>query len=205
VIPDDSYGGFGGTIILTSSGHVHVGVSAAPVALPLPAAPTTGTVVTTINANLTLPGNILIDGTVTTDALAGIRILTSTGGDIVVRGTLNAGDPGLGKALDLRLSAPNGTVYILGAINTFNTDGTNDGSAGGALLVDAGRIVVTGAINTHGEDHPGATAGKGGDVTFTIVPSGTDILFQGGSITTTGGASGGAAGGDGGKIQLLAL
>src|SRR5262249_27915051 len=74
-----------------------------------PTAPTTGTPLSSITSDITqTSGNILISGSVTTDAVAA-RSITASAGDIVVSGTLQSADNGAGQT-NLSLSAPNGTV-----------------------------------------------------------------------------------------------
>lgn len=208
-VPDNSYGGFAGAMSVRSTGDIRIGVNAAPAAPAIPAAPTTGTVLSAIAGDITDPGTLILSGQVTTDTGAAVRTITSTGGDVVVSGTLNSGDT-LGAApVNLVINALSGTVYITGSIITMNTDGTADGQAGGSVTINAARIVFQGTIITRGEPHAAGNAGAGGAVRFVIDPLGSDILLSGGSITTTGGSCAGVAAnataGGGGTIDLQAV
>lgn len=204
-----SFGGNGGDIEIYSKGHLYAGVTPAPEPPGLPTPPSSGFVVTSIAANVVQAGTILLSGTVTTASVSANYSITSTGGDIVISGTLNAGDPGTGKPANLSLNAPNGTVYITGVINAFNADGTLNGDAGGNVQVTAARIVFTGTIDAHGEANATGTGGNGGIVSLdTDSVGGTDILVRGGSMTSAAGATTGpgptATGGNGAPILLTA-
>ena len=164
-------GGPGGALYIGAWEEVSAGESALiPTAPAVPAAPTMGTTLPIIAGPLSttaVAGTVLISGTVVGDA-SGTVTITSNGGDIVVSGSLTSGDvvPGPSVPDNITLNAPNGTVYVLGTISTRNTDGTLDGDAGGTVTINAMRIVLTGTIDTRGEDSSLATVGDGGAVTL---------------------------------------
>lgn len=200
----DGTGGSGGTIEGYATGTLNIGASLATLSVPaIPSAPTSGTTLTAISGDVTQPGNVLISGTVNVTATTPVTI-ESSNADLVVSGTLNAYDPGSGATAGITLRAPNGTVFVSGAVRTVNTDGTSDGDAAGAITIAARRIVITGQIDASGETHTAGAGGNGGDVTLTILPDGDHIYFTAGSIKTPGG-SGTTAGGAGGDVAMSAV
>lgn len=203
-------GGRGGVVQVYSAGDITAGSSALPAAPVLPTPPAAGLEVTALAGSIIQVGDVVLRGTVTSNTLMGSYSITSTNGSILVSGTLNAGDPGAGKPVDLNLSAPNGTVYVTGTINTFNTDGVASGDVGGNVNISAARIVFTGRIDTHGEDNAGGNGGNGGIVQMDtdLVAAGTSVQLSGGSIVTNAGRSSGpgptATGGNAGPLLLTA-
>lgn len=200
----DGTGGDGGTVEGYAQETLNVGASLATLSVPpAPAAPTSGTSLSFVFANVSQPGNILISGTVNVAATTPVTI-ESTDADIVVSGTLNAYDPGSGGTAKITLSAPNGTVFVTGVVRTANTDGTSDGDAAADLTIQARRIVITGQIDAAGEAHTAGAGGAGGAVALTILSGGDHIYFNAGSIKTSGG-SGTTAGGAGGAVTMSAV
>ncbi len=204
----DGVGGTGGDFRVTANGNISLGSPSFPPSAPAaPAAPalTISSEVTGLG-NVARQGSILIAGNVTTAASTPITI-HSNNGDIVVSGTLQSGDTGAAQS-SINLEAPNGTVYITGTVRTAGSDAASNGRAGGNLVIDAARVVLTGTIDTHGVTNTNANGGNGGDVD--IKSSQGAIYFTSGSINTSGGSAtdtgGNAAvlGGQGGFVQLNA-
>jgi hypothetical protein len=140
-----------------------------------------------LSADVTVAGSVRLDGTLVAGGVDPIRQITSTGGDILVNGTLSGGDAG-GGTRGLTLLAPNGTVYVNG---TIDSSGTNAGQNGGAITIAAKRVVILGGISAVGAD--GARGGSGGTVTIAA----TELAFLGGPVQVHGGAGtmfGGAGG-----------
>src|SRR5579862_4942544 len=205
--PANITGGAGGAMSVFTQGPISIGTgNPAPVPPVTPTPPTTGTSLSSIAADVSLAGTILIPGSVTTDAAAAVRNISSTNGDIVVSGLLQAGRPTGASPVtmvNLSLSAPNGTVYVTGTISTADVDGLSDGDNAGTISISANRIVLTGTLNANGDANSAGTGGVGGAVTLTIGGAGDHIFFTGGSISTLGG-SGTTAGGAGGNVSLSA-
>lgn len=200
-------GGNGGFVSANALGPVFVGVNAAPQAPDLPAAPTAGTVVGNWTGVQTVAnGNAIVSGAVTASPTAGAASLVCSEGDIVISGTLTAGDNGATET-NLTLSAPGGTVWITGSIRTGRVDATANGDSAGTLTVSALRIIFTGTIHGQGEDNPAGDGGQGADVILdTEGGNATSILLVGGSMDTTGGNASGAGvtGGSGGDLLTYA-
>lgn len=158
-----------------------------------------------IIAGAPIAGNVLISSTLQI-AAAGVNpaaIVTNTG-DVVVRGTLIAERSSGSTTNAINISAPSGTIYILGSIQTSGTPGTIDNPNAGNLSLTAKRIVVDGTVDASGEASTTAAGGHGGTVTLdTTGAGGTDILFTGGILKTAGG-SGVSQGGSGGNVSLSA-
>jgi len=207
----DGTGGAGGTFSVTASGLISLGSPAFVPAVPsAPTPPSTfaSTPVSPLPAATTSAGSIHLTGVLAASGAVTVTV-TSTNGDIVFDGLLQAGDSGGGTQTNIVLNAPNGTVYIQGTIQTFGNDALSNGRAGGNLTISAARVVITGPIDTHGVANttlPGINGGKGGDIDLssTVGP----IFVTSGAITTTGGAvvdtaaSVSIRGGDGGFLRL---
>jgi hypothetical protein len=182
----------GGTIQIVAQGAITLGASApAPPPVPEPSADAVAADSAALAADVTAGSSIRIDGTVTVDGNEAVRQITSTGGDLFVSGSLHAGGAGA-TARGLRLSAPNGTVYVVGEVDT---SGTSAGQGGGPIMIDAQRVVVTGAIAANGAGGP--NGGNGG--VLTIVAA--DLVFLGGPVQARGGA-GTVTGGAGGALVV---
>ena len=182
-------GGFGGSVRVLAYGAVEAGTQPVPPVAPVtPAAPTTGA---TANAALDAAGRIepsgnLLIGNLTTSTLAD-ALFEATNGDLVVSGTLQAGDTGAGQR-NLTLNAPNGTVFITGTVRTASVDGTPDGDSAGTLNVNAARIIVSGRIDASGEaDSTGLGLAAGNGVTL-LTSAGYIVLHTTSSILTSGGS-----------------
>lgn len=180
--------GLAGSFLAYSRGDIHFGQVSPPPVPTLPTPPTTGTVVTTAilaapPANFGADGNLLINGAVTTPG-TGIIGIAATRGDIVVSGSLQSS--GAAAPDTIVLSAPVGTVYITGSVRT--TLGKTAGANGGALLVQARRIIVTGSIDTSADSNAAGDGGRGGVVSFdTTGAAGGTSIYALGSIHTSGG------------------
>lgn len=194
-----AFGGVASFVEISTSGSLSAGVHPAPQAPAMPVPPASGTVIASLTGTQTvLSGNALIPGVVTASLGFTVELICSEG-DIVVSGTLNAGEV-TGIPINLALTAPNGTVYVTGAIHTTNPVGLGAGS----LTITARRIVVTGLIDTSGRDHGVVAGGDGGAVSLLAQSAGqTDILMVG-SIVTSGGSSTAANGGAAGGVEMRA-
>lgn len=192
--------GGGGTVstAVYSEGDIRIGVDPAPAAPFLAPPPGAGTIVTSADltgTSFTDPGTILIPGVETTPAVAGYTI-TSTGGDIVLSGSLQSGD-GAGTPATLTLNAPAGTVYITGTLSSVNTDGVANGNPGAAIAVNALRVIVTGTIRSSGESGAG-----GGGGTITLTSTGTHVYLVNATIELRGGDHAAGMGGAGGWLAI---
>jgi hypothetical protein len=116
------------------------------------------------------------------------------GGDMFISGTLRSADLG-GARQGLTLSAPMGTIYISGTVDTSGAQGS--GQAGGPLKLSAQQVVVTGNLLTAGGK--GTTGGAAGPVAVTTAGG----IFLSGSVDGMGG-QGAAAGGAGANLALQA-
>ena len=182
----------GGVIHVVAQGAVTLGASAptAPT-VPAPAADAVVADGAALQADLTAAASVRIDGAVIAGGGEAVRQITSTGGDIFVSGTLSGGGAG-GAVRGLTLNAPNGTVYVTGAVET---SGTAAGQGGGPIVIAARRVVLLGALSANGAD--GASGGNAGGITIVAA----DLVYFGGPIQARGGA-GMSAGGRGGKLVI---
>lgn len=204
IVPGTAGGGGAATSNLISTGDIRMGVTAAPPVPTIPGVPTTGTAVTSLAADQTVPrGNVIIDSTVV-GAGASTRTITASEGDIIVSGVLNAGQ-NAGTQINLNLDAPLGTVFITGTVRTADIDGVPDGNRGGTLTITARKIVVTGQIDVSGEMNNAGNGGAAGALFLEtqLVTGGSDIIVSG-TILAAGGNSSGGSGGQGGTVTLLA-
>jgi hypothetical protein len=189
----------GGLLHLISKGGINIDPGAPPAAVPPIGQP--GSDAMTVNkavlgADVSAPGSVRISGSVASSGSDAVRQI-SAGGDIFVDGTLRAADLGATRQ-GLTLQAPNGTVYITGSIDT---SGASPGQAGGALVVLAQQIVITGKLITRGGR--GATSGDAGTITLTA----TGSLFASGLLDASGGdskASSAVTGAHGGGLLVSA-
>jgi hypothetical protein len=136
-------------------------------------------------ADVARTGTTVVEGEVTTGGGEGERSITIEGGDLYVQGTLRSADLG-GAGQSLKLTVGGGTVYIVGAVAT----------SGGAITIDAQRIVVAGKLSSAG-------VGSAGTITLRA----TDSAFITGAIDSFGGDANGAsstAGGLGGNVTITA-
>jgi hypothetical protein len=165
---------------------------------PAPAVPAAvgALTVTNLGANVTAPlGARVLD--VTSTGPDPVRTITATDGDLLVEGTLRSADLG-GARQALTLSAPSGTVYISGTVDTGGSAGSSQ--AGGAITIVASRVVVTGRLNSSGGDNA-ATGGAAGAITIRA----DDGLHVAGGIDAFGGdarGTGAVVGGKAGDLQV---
>lgn len=176
----------------------------APSAGTAPAPAGGDTIVAAATADVSVPGSVFVDATITTadDVGDGIITLESLNGDVVVSGTLTAFDGGAGISPDhLRLLAPNGTVWITGTVRTANTAALAGGDGAGNVIISAARVVITGTLDTRGEaaSSPNDVGGDGGTVAITSTAGG--VLLGAGTILTSGG-DGNTTGGAGGDVTI---
>lgn len=151
-------------------------------------------------ANVAVTGTTIIEGNLRTDGDEAERSITVTGGDLYIQGQLRGGSlPGTRQAL--RLTATGGTVYVVGQVNTAGGTRTDaNGQTGGAITIDAQRIVVVGELSSAGGASAGS-AGGGGAITL----SATESIVITGVIDSLGGDAKGTSsitGGRGGDVTI---
>jgi hypothetical protein len=159
------------------------------------------------------------------------RAITVAGGDLYIEGTLRAGELG-GARQGLTLSAPDGTIYVTGAVDTSGAAGSSQaggpitmaarrvvitgrlassggdnattGGAAGAIRIDADEaLVITGAIDAHGGDARGATGVVGGKAGDVTLRAGGEVLLAGRVLLRGGAATGLGSDGQGGAAASL--
>jgi adhesin HecA-like repeat protein len=190
----------GGTVHLVSAGGLTIGPDfQAPAAPPSAAAGADAMVVGSggLDADIDAPGSVSVPHMVASGGGDGVRHITS-GGDLFVDGTIRTADLG-GARQGLLLSAPSGTVYVTGTVDTSGASG--NGQAGGALTITARRLVVTGSLISAGGDGP--AAGAAGAISVTT----TDGAFLVGTVDASGGnanVAGVATAGNGGNVTVAA-
>src|SRR6185295_222864 len=191
--PGSGNGGNGGAITGVAVGAMKVSASTSPPAAPtLPTPPTTGTELTNamITAGTPIAGNILVSSTLQISAGVSPAVIASSTGDVVISGTL-IGERGAGSTtIGVTVNAPAGTIYVLGELRTRGTAGAPDNPNGGAVILNAQRIIVTGTIDTSGEALPAGTGGNGGNLSMDTTGGGGTSLFLIGYLTTSGGPGG---------------
>jgi hypothetical protein len=198
----DSAGGRGqpgGTVNLVSNQDIVLDpgrpVAAAPVVPPVPA----GAVAVTsanLGANLTTPGSVRV-GDATSGGAETLRTISASAGDLFIEGSLRAGDLGATRQ-GISLSAPGGTIYVTGTVDTSGAPGS--GQAGGPLTLSALRVVITGRLSSSGGD--AVTAGGGAGA---IRISAGETISIAGSVDAFGGDARGAGAVVGGKGADLTL
>src|SRR6185436_3192026 len=150
-------GGSGNNVSIFAEGPITFGETKAAAQSATPPAPAAAPEITDLSADVTLVGSRQITGTLTGSGGA-TRVIT-VGGDLLISGKLLSGQDG-GAQINLRINAPDGTVFVSGSIIGTSQDGTSDGTSGGNITITANRIVLTGEIESRGEKN---TAGGGGD------------------------------------------
>jgi hypothetical protein len=190
----------GGDVHLVSAGGVSIDPGfQVPAAPPVAAAPADATVVAAggLVSDVTAAGSVSVPKNVTTGGTDPVRVVTA-GGDIFIDGTLRTVDLG-GARQGLTLNAPSGTVYVTGSIDTSGASGA--GQAGGALTINAHRLVVTGSLVTVGGG--GSTAGSAGAITVKVA----DAAYFLGTVDAAGGDASSATAnvaGHGGAFTVVA-
>ena len=127
-------------------------------------------------------------GDATSGGAEPVRTITASAGDLFVEGTLRSADLGATRQ-GISLSAPGGTIYLVGTVDTSGAAGS--GQAGGPITLSAQRVVIRGRLNSSGGDS--ATAGGG---------AGAINITAGQTLSVAGGidAFGGNARGDGAVV-----
>jgi hypothetical protein len=195
-----AFGGRGADLDIISGGNLFVGVTAPPLAPELPTAPAFGTPVGNwTNVQTISTGNAILSGEITALTMGTDATLNITTGDLVIDGTLLAGNNGPVET-NLFINVPSGTVWIRGSIRSGRIDSATDGDSAGDVTITALRIVFTGSIDARGEDG----GGSGGNVVFDTRGGATSQLLSGGSVDVSGGAQEGAdpRGGAGGVFRM---
>lgn len=194
-------GAGGGTIELASGGAVSVDPEASVPGAPAAPRPPAGGVEIgpdELAADVNRAETLRLSGGLQVSGGDLVRTITSSGGDIVVDGTLRSAALDGGRQ-GIELRAPNGTVFIAGAVVTGG-----DGSrtlAGGAITITARRVVLEGGrLIATGAPLPGGSGAPGGAIT--IAAAGGPVLITAGVIDTSGG--GGREGGGGGPLIIEA-
>jgi hypothetical protein len=186
----------GGQLHLVSRGGITFDVTI-PTAPVVPATPADAVRPTSLGADLSAPGSIVIEGVVASSGAEAERVITASG-DIFVVGTLRAGDLGTGRQ-SLRLVA-GGSIYVTGLIDASG-DPIAGTSAGAISLRSTHDILITGVVDVMGGDAIGdgdVIGGSGGTLTVQVggdlTMVGTTRVRGGAAISTAGGAQGGPAG-----------
>jgi hypothetical protein len=197
--------GGGGAVQMLATGPINLGNAATiPAAPALPSSPATGTELTNALIGTTVVGNIFVSSTLQISGAANPAVIATNTGDVVILGSLIAQQSAGPTMNGITINAPAGTIYVFGAIQASGTAGVPDNPNGGAVTLNALRIVVTGSIVTSGETESVGAGGSGGAVMLnTTAAGGSSIFFTGGSIVTSGG-SGTSSGGQGGAVTLQA-
>lgn len=125
---------------------------------------TTGTIDTYVTSGAEAAGNVTI--------LADGDITTSGGGIVTMEG-----DTGTGNCGNINLSSSNGSIS-LAAIETFNSNASNQSLAGNVTVSAYDNITVAGTIDTH--NHGSNNSGS-----ITLTSSNGSVSVSGGSIYTT--------------------
>jgi hypothetical protein len=173
----------GGAISIRSGGPATLDPALAP-AIPAVPAGATAVGADALATDVTSDASISISGIVVVGGSDAVRRITSNG-DIYIEGSLRSASAG-GTRQAISLSAPNGTVFVSGAVDTTGVDG----QGGGAIDITAMRVVVTGRLASAGGN--GAdSAGNAGAITIT---STTDVVLAG-LVRVRGGATTGATAG----------
>jgi hypothetical protein len=184
----------GGVVHLVSQGDTSFDPTQAPAKPTIPATPSGATAVgaSALGADVSINGDAVVSADVTTTGSDAVRKISASG-DLYVTATLQAGDLGAGRqGLDLEAG---GTIYVSGAVDASGASGS--GEAGGALILNAKQVIVTGSLSTAGGDgtQSGGPAGALSVRTSGNVLLAGSVLFRGGAASGSGGggAQGGAA------------
>lgn len=189
----------GAAVHLLSRQDIVVDSAGAAAAAPvIPAVPGDAMTVAALPADLTAAGAARV-GDVTVTGTEGVRTLSATTGDLFITGTLRSADLG-GSRQGLALTAPAGTVYVSGTVDTSGADGA--GQLGGAISISALRVVITGRLHSAGGDSE-LTGGAGGTITINAAQT---VTIAGGLDSAGGNARGAGAvvGGKAGDVSLQA-
>ena len=189
----------GGTIQLVSAQDIVLDPARAPAPAPaIPAVPANAMTIASGTTDITSPGTAGI-GDLATGGPEPVRAISASTGDLFVTGTLRSADQAA-RRQGLSLSAPAGTVYIAGAVDTSGADGS--GQAGGAIHITARRVVIAGRVDSSGGDGVDA-GGAAGTITITAA----EVIAVTGGLDAAGGNARGAgavAGGKAGDVVLEA-
>jgi hypothetical protein len=187
----------GGTVHLVSNQDIVLDPARAAAPAPvIPAVPADAVPVTALAGDLTTPRSARL-GDVTVGGIEAVRTISAGAGDLFIEGSLRSADLGASRQ-GLALSAPAGTVYISGTVDTSGADGA--GQTAGSITITALRVVITGRLDSSGGDSDRA-GGAGGAITIT---AGQTVSVSGG-IDTAGGNARGAAAATGGKAGDLTM
>jgi hypothetical protein len=190
-------GSAGGAIQIKVNGPVTLDPGLAPA---VPGAPAGATKIdaSALAADVTSDASIQISGMVKSGGSDAVRKITSNG-DIYVEGTLRSAELGAARQA-LSLSAPNGTVFVSGAVDTggnLNAPATG-AQAGGAIDINAKQVVVTGRLASAGGNGADA-AGAAGAITIT---ASTDVVITGLVRLRGGAATGAVTGGAAAALRI---
>jgi hypothetical protein len=189
----------GGVVHLVAQGDVSFDPTMAPAAPP--AAPSAATAVTSsaLAADLSLPGDAVVTGTVSSSGGDAVRKI-SVGGNLYVTGTLASADLGSARqGFDLVVG---GTIYVTGTLDAGGKAGSGE-AAGAVTLQAGGDVVLDGKVLLRGGT---ADAQGGPGAKLTVDANGA--VHLGGVIDARGGAATGSgsggtlAGGAAGEIHV---
>ncbi len=190
----------GGTVHLISEDDIVLDPARPAAPAVVPPVPGDAVAVTTaeLTADVTTPRAARV-ADATTGGAAPVRSITASAGDLFVQGSLRTADLGATRQ-GITLSAPGGTVYVIGTIDTSGASGS--GQAGGPITISARQVVITGRLVSAGGD--GATTGGAAGAILVRAAQGLSVR---GGLDARGGDARDAApavGGNGADVTLEA-
>lgn len=206
VFSADGIGGNGGRVELLSSGaiiHEAVASATADPDLPVPPGDGIGLMDSELSGNVTRAETIRLTGLLRAAGPEPLRSITSTEGDLVIDGVLrveNQLQNNSEEIQELTLSAPAGTVFINGLVDTSST-GAQASDLGGAIRIVAQTIVVDGGTLRSTGRGPCSGGGGGEGGAITLRTSAGSVHFISGLIDSSGGA-GDLQGHNGGHVTI---
>jgi hypothetical protein len=189
-----AHGSAGGLIKIRTLGPATIDPTVQPT---VPAAPAGATVIEpdALATDVVSDGSIRISAIATLSGGDPVRRISSANGDIFIDGSVRSA-PLDSARQGIVLSAPNGTVFIWGAVDTSG----QNGQAGGTIEITARRVVVSGRLSSAGGNGTDA-AGAAGAITIT---ASTDVVLSGLVRARGGGTTGAATGGAAAPVKIEA-
>ena len=173
-----------GEVHITSAGTVTMAPTW-PLATPVdvPPVPAGAMVIAAgaLGADVAVDGTIHLDGMLAATGSDPVRQITARGRGHLPDGNPAKRRPGRRPAGD-HAQRPGGTVYIPGHLDTSGAGPASQ--AGGAIVITAARVVVTGTLSSNGGDSQ-TVGGAGGAITITA----TGDVVLAGKVRLRGGAA----------------